>query len=604
MGRMLASRLAGLRLGLIVALLLVPVIYFGSVLLLGAMRELALARAGAAGMRLMDVTFNVMVDINDGWSASDHADSLIADGGNLATAAGVTPEYDALAKVLSASEVNKEAALSAAASLMQAIGTGAAVNDPGNREANILAGTGSQVLPRILLNYRQLSSMAQDSMMDPDMAKEKLPQLAEGISELAYHAREFEAGVLGARTLSADPEGYSRLLGTSPKLNFNSSYFRILLYGKGEDHAAAVRDLASALLSQHGEWDRHFLDLWADIRDRLDNLNAARFSALKRWAISVFAVAGLTVALGLGTALNMALKTLRKLDEVEAAQRESNAARLLAEQGARELAAVNDNLAKANSEVLHHLRSLEEAQAQLIRKNRMEQMGQLTATMAHELRNPLGSARTSLFLVERKTKGKGLGIEAQLQRITTAIIRCDNIITQLLDFSRSKNLSPTEADLDSWLEKAVAEHAERLPQEITITCNLGLGGLRVAFDPARLQRALVNLLNNASEALAPAVADREHTKTRPPQIEIISSVMGEDVRISVADNGVGVAPENLSRIREPLFTTKSFGTGLGLPAVEQILAQHGGRLDVSSTLGEGTVVTMHLPIHSAAEEAA
>ena len=69
-----------------------------------------------------------------------------------------------------------------------------------------------------------------------------------------------------------------------------------------------------------------------------------------------------------------------------------------------------------------------------------------------------------------------------------------------------------------------------------------------------------------------------------------TALAGEDVRISVADNGAGVAPENLSRIREPLFTTKSFGTGLGLPAVEQILAQHGGKLDISSTVGQGTEI--------------
>ncbi len=91
----------------------------------------------------------------------------------------------------------------------------------------------------------------------------------------------------------------------------------------------------------------------------------------------------------------------------------------------------------------------------------MEQLGQLTATVAHELRNPLGAVRTSAFLLERKLKDKGLGIEAQLERINNGIVRCDNIITQLLDFSRTKQLQCQPGDLDDWLTGIVEEEAQK-----------------------------------------------------------------------------------------------------------------------------------------------
>jgi signal transduction histidine kinase len=93
------------------------------------------------------------------------------------------------------------------------------------------------------------------------------------------------------------------------------------------------------------------------------------------------------------------------------------------------------------------MKRLKEAQDELVKKGRMEQLGQLTATVAHELRNPLGAVRTSAFLLERKIKGKGLDVEAQIERINKGIVRCDNIITQLLDFSSAHRLLQVLVDL-------------------------------------------------------------------------------------------------------------------------------------------------------------
>ena len=104
------------------------------------------------------------------------------------------------------------------------------------------------------------------------------------------------------------------------------------------------------------------------------------------------------------------------------------------------------------------------------------------------------------------------------------------------------------------------------------------------------------MLGNGEVALAKS--------TLNPEIRVSTLLTENEVAIRISDNGPGIAPEMLAKIREPLFTTKSFGTGLGLPAIEQIASQHGGRLDISSTVGVGSEFTLYLPLTSSIEEAA
>jgi PAS domain S-box-containing protein len=269
-----------------------------------------------------------------------------------------------------------------------------------------------------------------------------------------------------------------------------------------------------------------------------------------------------------------------------------------------ELKRVNEEILRLNQELASNMQKLKDAQDALVKKGRMEQMGQLTATIAHELRNPLGAVRTSVFLMERKLKDKGLGVEPQLLRINNGVSRCDNIITQLLDFSRSKQLSCNAADLDQWLEGILDEEAKRLPASVSLECTLGLNELQVPFDASRLQRAVVNLLSNASEAMV-GTGDKPLPAGAPMAvIKLATRLVGDAIEISVSDSGPGIAPELIEKIREPLFTTKSFGTGLGVPAIEQIASQHGGSLRIESQLGQGATFTLCLPATPLKEEAA
>ncbi len=280
---------------------------------------------------------------------------------------------------------------------------------------------------------------------------------------------------------------------------------------------------------------------------------------------------------------------------LKAKYRELQQSNAEAEKFSGQLLRVNDDVTKLNTVLAQNLKLLNDAQDELVKKGRLEQLGQLTATVAHELRNPLGAVRTSAFLIERKLAGKELGVEPQLQRITHGILRCDNIITQLLDFSRTKQVETLPADLDQWIEQLVCEEAGKLPSALQVTCETTLGGRMVPFDAARLQRAVVNLLSNAAEALVGKGDDPAKFAVAVPKINVTTRLAGEDVLITVADNGKGIAPANIAKIREPLFTTKSFGTGLGIPAVEQIMKQHGGGLEISSTEGHGASFTLRLP---------
>jgi signal transduction histidine kinase len=267
-----------------------------------------------------------------------------------------------------------------------------------------------------------------------------------------------------------------------------------------------------------------------------------------------------------------------------------------------ELRRVNAEISRLNRELAENMKKLKDAQDELVKKGKMEQLGQLTATVAHELRNPLGAVRTSAYLLERKLKNHNLGVEAQFERINNGINRCDNTITQLLDFSRNKNLHCQPGNIDQWLSKVLQEEAAELPASVEITLSLGLDDAQFPFDPARLQRAVVNLVSNAAEAMLGLVSSNKLAHA-DPRIWITTTRTAFGMALSVRDNGPGMSAEVLARIREPLFTTKSFGTGLGIPAVEQIATQHGGRLEIESAPGEGATFIICLPDEAATEAA-
>lgn len=235
---------------------------------------------------------------------------------------------------------------------------------------------------------------------------------------------------------------------------------------------------------------------------------------------------------------------------------------------------------------------LETAQQALLKNERLATLGQLTATVSHELRNPLAAMRPSLHVIKRKlpdTEEKAL---QAIERIERNITRCDHIIDELLDFTRIRDLALVPQELDSWLEGILAE--QETPQGIRILPEFGLGELQVRMEPDRLRRAVINVFDNACHAMEERRA--QETASYQPQLTV-STRRGDDCRVKIefADNGLGMTEEVLARIFEPLFSTKGFGVGLGMPAVKQIMELHGGGVAVQSQAGQGTQITLWLP---------
>jgi signal transduction histidine kinase len=233
---------------------------------------------------------------------------------------------------------------------------------------------------------------------------------------------------------------------------------------------------------------------------------------------------------------------------------------------------------------------LRAAHAKLAESERLATIGRVAATVSHELRNPLGAISASLAFLLQKTTGKGLGVERTLDRIDRNIERCNAIISDLLEFTRRHDLDRAPTEIDTWLEEVLAEQA--VPADILLERSLEAKN-EVAVDRDRFRQVVLILVNNALQALKdPAWRPVEGHRRR---IAVRAESVGPEVRISITDNGPGIPTDVLPRIFEPLFTTKGFGVGLGLPIARRIVEQHGGAIGVTSAPGEGTTVTIRLP---------
>jgi signal transduction histidine kinase len=271
---------------------------------------------------------------------------------------------------------------------------------------------------------------------------------------------------------------------------------------------------------------------------------------------------------------------------------------------AERLQAVNEDVTRLNQELAVNMKHLQDAQEENIRKGKLAQLGQLTALVAHEIRNPLNIIRTAAYLAERKLDGKSHELEMQFGRITKGVTRCDSIISELLDFTRMRTLQLETVEIDEWLKELVTEQAQKLPPAVKVEYRPGLPHVTARFDPSRMYRLVVNFLTNASEAMVGNGEDTGKFTTPSPRIIVATAKSAGGIEITCADNGPGISEENLKKIREPLFTTKSFGIGLGLPAIDRILDEHGGKLRIETKLGEGTRMTAWIPLRLDQQEAA
>ena len=231
---------------------------------------------------------------------------------------------------------------------------------------------------------------------------------------------------------------------------------------------------------------------------------------------------------------------------------------------------------------------LAETNKQLIKNSNIEQLGLFTATIAHELRNPLGAVRTSAFLIQRMINSSDTKIAKAFQRINHGVERCDALVGHMLQYSKSYDMQPKRQCFDDWLERAIRDMEPRIPKNIDVHCDLGTGAEPIEFDQERMSLALTNVLSNSILSFGDVTHNEKNT------IVVLSRKRQDRIDIEISDNGSGIASEVLPNVFHPFFTTRSFGAGLGLATVKNILEQHKGGIAIESTEGQGTKVSLWL----------
>lgn len=221
---------------------------------------------------------------------------------------------------------------------------------------------------------------------------------------------------------------------------------------------------------------------------------------------------------------------------------------------------------------------------QLIRADRLAAMGELTAGVAHEVRNPLGVIRASVQLLEDAHCDEQR-ISAAAEVMKQEIDRLDRVIKALLDFGRPSKPTLLRTSVNDVLTDVVLFTTRFAKQSnVRIEQNLSDDLPHVIADPDQLKQVFLNLVTNAVQAMDEIGGT----------ITIKTGTDGDYVQVSVADTGPGIAEEDLQKVFDPFFTKRAEGTGLGLTIVHRIIDEHDGHIEVNST-PDGTVFTVSLP---------
>jgi PAS domain S-box-containing protein len=243
---------------------------------------------------------------------------------------------------------------------------------------------------------------------------------------------------------------------------------------------------------------------------------------------------------------------------------------------------------------------LKKAQVRLVEASKMRALGELVAGVAHELNNPLMASQTVLYVI-LKNIHKDCPDRERLELIRKCNNRIQKIVEHLGEFSRQTKSEFEELDINTPIENALMITGQQLlSHNISLVQKLSEGLPKVLGDSNQLEQVFLNIISNARDAIDEVTGPKELT---------ISSELAQDagfpsVAVSVRDTGVGISRENLDKVFEPFFSNKPVGrgTGLGLSICFGIIEAHGGRIEIESQPGEGTKVSLLLPIKVSEKE--
>ncbi|TLS76487.1 response regulator [Mariprofundus erugo] len=245
---------------------------------------------------------------------------------------------------------------------------------------------------------------------------------------------------------------------------------------------------------------------------------------------------------------------------------------------------------------------------QLLQSQKMEAIGTLVGGIAHDFNNTLAAIKGNIYLARHQMNDR-LVVDAKLNFIEELADRAAEMVKQLLTFARKDMVSTRPFSLTSFMNEEFKLSRSIIPENIDYSMRLSNQELIIHGDATQLQQALINLLNNARDAVA-----HVHQARITCALELFSvdadflarhpEIRGEQLaHLSVEDNGAGISPDAIGHIFEPFFTTKGVGegTGLGLSMVYGSIQTHGGVIEVESSPGQGTVFHIYLPLTEVGE---
>ncbi|MCA9734427.1 MAG: hypothetical protein H6696_04970 [Deferribacteres bacterium] len=221
------------------------------------------------------------------------------------------------------------------------------------------------------------------------------------------------------------------------------------------------------------------------------------------------------------------------------------------------------------------------------RNQRLASMGQMAATVAHEIRNPLGIIKSTAEVIKARHKKNNIADDL-IDFIPAEVDRLNRLITDFLTFARDRELKLVKADFIATVYSVVKElQHDFTSAAIQIEINSEFNELIVTHDSDGIKQILINLAQNAAQAM-------ENTGIITVSINVISSWSKRFVQVEISDTGPGIIePE---KIFEPFFTTKTNGSGLGLAVTQQIIVKHGGKISASNKPGGGAVFQILIPV--------
>jgi signal transduction histidine kinase len=246
------------------------------------------------------------------------------------------------------------------------------------------------------------------------------------------------------------------------------------------------------------------------------------------------------------------------------------------------------DLAKAFNAMAVRLREARDEQQQRFQKDKLAALGELSASLAHEIRNPIGVINTSAALLDKAETAEKRSALTRMIREESA--RVATLVQDFLQLSRHRQPEFALIDPAAPMERALAA-AVAGRGNVRVEKALAHDGTMIRGDAGLLQQAWGNILTNAVQAMG----------EKGGELRVESRVSDHMVELAVEDSGPGIPPEIMPRLFEPFFTTKEQGTGLGLSIANSLIEANGGRLEVKPPQRGGARFAVHFPIQTAVE---